>query len=125
MNRRKFLLTLALGLGIIGIYLPRLSNTRKNNFDVTFNGKRLIIIHLDGGNDGLFTLAPKEHDNINLHRKSLMKELSNGIKWDGDLLLNKYLSAFADLNSKGWLSIIPNVGYPDPNTSHFISFILL
>ena len=82
MNRRKFLLTLGLGLGLIGIYLPRLSNTRKNNFDVTFNGKRLIIIHLDGGNDGLFTIAPKENDIINEQRKSLMKELSSGIIWD-------------------------------------------
>ena len=50
-----------------------------------------------------------------------MKELSSGIIWDGDFLLNKHLGDFADLFSKGWLSIIPNVGYPDPNTSHFIS----
>ena len=121
MNRRKFLFTLSLGLGLIGIYLPKLFNTRKNNFDVTFNGKRLIIIHLDGGNDGLFTIAPRENDIINAHRKSLMKELSSGIIWDGDLLLNKHLGDFADLFSKGWLSIIPNVGYPEPNTSHFIS----
>ena len=121
MNRRKFLITLALGLGMIGIYRPRLFSTRKNNFNVSFNGKKLIIIHLDGGNDGLFTIAPKENDIINVQRKSLMKELSRGIKWDGDLLLNKHLSDFADLYSKGWLSIIPNVGYPEPNTSHFIS----
>ena len=121
MNRRKFLITLALGLGIIGIYLPRLFNARKNNLNNIYYGKRLIIIHLDGGNDGLFTLAPIGHDNINFHRKTLMKELSKGIKWDGDLFLNQHLSAFADLKSKGWLSIIPNVGYPEPNTSHFIS----
>ena len=121
MNRRKFLITLGLGLGIIGIYLPRIFNARKNNLNITSYGKRLIIIHLDGGNDGLYTLAPIEHDNINFHRKTLMKELSKGIKWDGDLFLNKYLSAFANLSSKGWLSIIPNVGYPEPNTSHFIS----
>ena len=121
MNRRKFLITLALGLGMIGIYRPRLFSTRKNNFNIPFNGKKLIIIHLDGGNDGLFTIAPKANDIINVQRKSLMKELSRGIKWDGDLLLNKHLSDFADLYSKGWLSIIPNVGYPEPNTSHFIS----
>jgi uncharacterized protein (DUF1501 family) len=121
MNRRKFLFTLSLGLGLIAIYLPKLFNTRKNNFDVTFNGKRLIIIHLDGGNDGLFTIAPRENDIINAQRKSLIKELSNGIKLDGDLLLNKHLGDFADLLSKGWLSIIPNVGYPEPNTSHFVS----
>ena len=50
-----------------------------------------------------------------------MKELSSGIKWDGDFLLNKHLGDFSDLCSKGWLSIISNVGYPEPNTSHFIS----
>jgi len=93
----------------------------KNNFDITFNGKRLIVIHLDGGNDGLFTIVPKMNDIINAQRKSLMQELSSGIKWDGDLLLNKHLGDFADLFSKGWLSILPNVGYPEPSTSHFIS----
>ena len=121
MNRRKFLFTLGLGLALVGIYLPRLFNTRKNYFSTPFTGKRLIVIHLDGGNDGLFTMVPKENDIINAQRKSLMKEFSNGIKWDGDLLLNKHLCDIADLCSKGWLSILPNVGYPEPNTSHFIS----
>ena len=121
MNRRKFIVTFGLGLGLAGIYLPRLFNPRKNYFSTPFTGKRLIVIHLDGGNDGLFTMVPKDNDIINAQRKSLMKEFSNGIKWDGDLLLNKHLCDITDLCSEGWLSILPNVGYPEPNTSHFIS----
>mgnify|MGYP001299159617 CR=1 FL=1 len=121
MKRRKFLLTFSFGLGLIGLYLPRIFNSSKNNLNATFNGKRFIIIHLDGGNDGLFTMAPKDNDTINKQRKSLIKELSSGIKLNGDFLINKHLGDFVNLLSKGWLSIIPNVGYPEPNTSHFVS----
>ena len=121
LNRRKFLFKLGVGLGVIGIHRLWFLNNRKNIPSLSMNGKRLIIIHLKGGNDGLFTLAPRNNDIINAHRKILMGELQNGIDWGNDLVLNAKLKDFSDLAQKGWISIIPNVGYSMPTGSHFVS----
>ena len=121
MKRRKFLGFLGLALGSIGIYRSGLLNTPENISNLFINGKRLIIIHLSGGNDGLFTLAPKDNDIFNTHRKNLMDEIQKGINWGNDLVLNKNLGNLFDLVQKGWLSIIPNVGYPRQGGSHIIS----
>ena len=121
LNRRKFLFSLGVGLGVIGIHRLGYFNLRKTIPDLSVNGKRLIIIHLKGGNDGLFTLAPRNNDTIITHRRTLMREIQNGIDWGNDLILNKELKDFVDLAQKGWFSIIPNVGYPNPTGSHFVS----
>ena len=121
MNRRRFLTALGITLGTIGFYSPRLFFNRKSVPSSSFQGKRLIIIHLNGGNDGLYTLAPKNNDVIDSHRKILMSELYKGIEWEDDFLLNNKLNDFSDLAQMGWLSIIPNVGYPNQSTSHIIS----
>ena len=120
-NRRKFLLSLGFGLGVIGIHRLGYFNLRKKISNFSINGKRLIIIHLKGGNDGLYTLAPRNNDTIISHRRTLMREIHNGIDWGNDLLLNTALKNFIDLAQKGWFSIIPNVGYPNPTGSHFVS----
>ena len=121
LSRMNFLLTLGVGLGAIGIRHLWFLNGRKNISNLSMNGKRLIIIHLQGGNDGLFTLAPRNNDTIYANRKILMGELKNGIDWGNDSVLNAKLKDCSDLAQKGWLSIIPNVGYHKPTGSHFAS----
>ena len=121
LSRRKFLFTLGAGLGAIGIHRLRFLNDKNNISNLSINGKRLIIIHLQGGNDGLFTLAPRNNDTLYAHRRILMGEIHKGIDWGNDLVLNAKLKDFFDLAQKGWLSIIPNVGYPKPTGSHTVS----
>ena len=50
-----------------------------------------------------------------------MDDIQKGINWVNDLVLNKNLGNLFDLVQKGWLSIIPNVGYPKQSGSHIIS----
>ena len=119
MNRREFIYNS--GLFISGLYLYKLLRKKQVNTQYSNSSKKLIIIHLDGGHDGLFSIAPINNDVINSNRKYLMKELSDGIKLNDELIINKHLVDFVDLLDKEWLSIIPNVGYPNPNTSHMIS----
>ena len=75
LSRRKFLFTLGAGLGAIGIHRLRFLNDKNNISNLSINGKRLIIIHLQGGNDGLFTLAPRNNDTLYAHRRILMGEI--------------------------------------------------
>ncbi len=120
-NRRKFLLILGALFGGLGIHRSKFLNKQKDFPPFSNNGKKLIIIHLVGGNDGLFTLMPKNNEIINANRKGLIKKLNKGIHWNNNLILNEKLKDFFDLAQRGWLSIIPNVGHQNPTFSHFLS----
>lgn len=117
MKRRAFLkntglATAALGLGALG----------EGCSPVTFEGKRLILVKLDGGNDGLFSIMPAENDQINHLRPNLAANLrKNGIPFFNNWLLNYELRHLESLAGLGELAILPFVGYPNPNTSHFKS----
>jgi len=88
----------------------------------SFKGKRLILLKLDGGNDGLFTFFPREHDFIDARRTQLSKfTKSNSIPFSGDWHLNYYFKDLLDVLESSEIAILPYVGYPQPNTSHFKS----
>lgn len=117
MDRNSFIkFSLAIGAGAI---LPG-CNIFEDNLTKSIL-KRLIIVRLNGGNDGLYTLAPKNNKLLLLNRPQLYKPLQSGIEWENNWVLNPKLRQFADLYHQGLLQIIPNVGYPKFNTSHFKS----
>ncbi|PSK88876.1 DUF1501 domain-containing protein [Taibaiella chishuiensis] len=83
--------------------------------------KVLVVLQLSGGNDGLNTLIPVRNDNYYRMRPTL------GMKMDRTLLLNDEtglhpeLSHFKALYDEGHLAILNEVGYPNPDRSHFRS----
>ncbi len=121
MDRRKFFKTsalagMALGSGITG------SSCEGPEAYLPFNGKRLVLVKLSGGNDGLFALSPREHDVIDAARPTLSKAAkSNGIGVFEGWLLHNTLRELEPLLARGELALLPFVGYPAPNTSHFKS----
>ncbi|MFZ4428408.1 MAG: DUF1501 domain-containing protein [Saprospiraceae bacterium] len=121
MDRRKFFKTsalagMALSSGVTG------SSCMGPEALLPFSGKRLVLVKLSGGNDGLFALSPREHDIIDAARPTLAKAAkSNGIGVFEGWLLNYYLRDLEPLLGKGELALLPFVGYPSPNTSHFKS----
>ena len=80
----------------------------------------LVIIQLAGGNDGLNTVIPHSDDNYyNLRPTlSLKKDLLN---LNDQLSLHPSLGGLHRLFDQDQLSIVQNVGYPNPNRSHFRS----
>ena len=81
----------------------------------------LVVIELQGGNDGLNTVIPVGDE---IYRKlrpklAIAKDVALDIA-DG-LAFHPALRGFADLLESGRLAIIQGVGYPDPNRSHFES----
>lgn len=80
----------------------------------------LVIIQLAGGNDGLNTIIPHTDDRYHKLRPTL--GLRDGLlDLTDDLALHPACQELHELYNQGQLSIIQNVGYPNPNRSHFRS----
>lgn len=120
MKRRKFIQKSALASG--AICLPNfLFGLGKNEAIQHNQGKILVVIQLSGGNDGLNCVVPFRNDLYYKARPQLALTKDELIPLTGDAALNKNLKELADLYNKGELAILNNVGYPNPNRSHFRS----
>ena len=85
----------------------------------TATDKKLVIIQLSGGNDGLNTVIPYRSDNYYKLRPKLAQEKASILDLNNDFGLNKSLVNMNRFYQDGMLSIINGVGYPNPNRSHF------
>ncbi len=83
--------------------------------------KKLVVIQLSGGNDGLNTIVPIENDIYYNLRPKIGISKRDTIKVNDTLGFNPVLEKFNTLYQDGLVSIINSVGYPNPNRSHFRS----
>lgn len=81
--------------------------------------KRLVVIQLSGGNDGLNTLVPFNDDLYYRSRPVIGLKKDSLIALDDDLALHQSLLPLKELYDQGYVSVLNNVGYPNPNRSHF------
>ncbi|MFN9719768.1 MAG: DUF1501 domain-containing protein [Planctomycetota bacterium] len=81
----------------------------------------LVVIELAGGNDGLNTVVPFSDDAYYKARPELAIPGSDVLRIDGEQGLHPALRGFADLLESDRLAVVQNVGYPNPNQSHFES----
>ena len=115
-HRRDFLLGTAAAAGALAANPTRAAGSGAFRAD-----RRLVVVMLDGGNDGLNTLAPIEDDLYHRARPVL------GLKKDAvERLddLNGFHPALAKTAARfreGGVCILRGVGYPGPNLSHFRS----
>ena len=87
----------------------------------TLNEKVVVIIQLSGGNDGLNTVVPFRNDIYYRERPSIAIKSTNVLRLNDDIGLNPALETIKELYDNGLVSIINNVGYPNPDRSHFRS----
>lgn len=83
--------------------------------------KVLIVVQFSGGNDGLNTVIPVRNDIYYKERPTLGIEKSKAVLLNDEVALNPALADFKGLFDEGSLSILNNVGYPNPDRSHFRS----
>ena len=121
-GRRNFLLGSLAASGLYGCNPGHLKNVRK--LPQADTGKRLIIIELSGGNDGLNTIVPFSNDNYLRNRPTLALKKTDVIKLNDETGLHDSLSKLADLYFNGEVAVIQGLGYPSPNFSHFKSTAL-
>jgi uncharacterized protein (DUF1501 family) len=81
----------------------------------------LVVIELNGGNDGINTVVPYRDEGYERHRSATRLATSDLIKIDDQVGLHPSMPDAARLLNDGKLAIVQGVGYPNPNRSHFES----
>jgi uncharacterized protein (DUF1501 family) len=125
-TRREFLRAGGAGLGLLAFsaYAPRfLTRAAAADVPAPEKDKRiLVLVQLAGGNDGLNTVIPYSDDRYyNLRPKLSVKDKSTMNILDDHLALAPPCTAISSLFKDGKFAIVQNVGYPNPNRSHFRS----
>jgi uncharacterized protein (DUF1501 family) len=83
--------------------------------------KVLVVIQLSGGNDGLNTVIPFTNDIYYQMRPNLAIRKEEVLKLTDEMGFNPALKSLQDLFHNGNMAILNNVGYPNPDRSHFRS----
>ena len=134
MKRRQFvkLTSTASAAGLLPIELNASYRFLNNNFNCDFSNRKIVLIDLKGGNDGLNTVIPLNvySDYVNMRPtvhvpSSLALPLSNLdsslLGTNQDIAFHPAFSGMYDLFEKDQLRVIQSVGYPSANKSHFAS----
>lgn len=81
----------------------------------------LVLIQLDGGNDGLNTIVPIENDIYYNARGDVSISKAEAVKLTDTIGMHPSMAPLENLWNDGKMSIIQSVGYPDGDLSHFRS----
>jgi uncharacterized protein (DUF1501 family) len=130
MKRSTFLKTgslVAAPLLINGIPVYANPNTGNAFFDLlaqtTYGcGKILVIIQMNGGNDGLNTIIPLDkYTNLNNARPNIILPQASVLPLTNNATTGMHpsLTELRDLYNNGKVVIVQGVSYPNPNFSHF------
>ncbi|AGA31157.1 DUF1501 domain-containing protein [Singulisphaera acidiphila] len=84
-------------------------------------GRVLVIIELEGGNDGVNTIVPFQDEGYGKYRSALCLPTKALLKVSDSVGLHPSLKAASRLLERGELAIVQGVGYPNPSRSHFRS----
>jgi uncharacterized protein (DUF1501 family) len=88
------------------------------------DGRVLVVIQLDGGNDGINTVVPFKDEGYAKYREILRLPTNRLIRIADGVGLHPAMRSAGKLLESGRLAIVPGVGYPNPNRSHFQSMAI-
>jgi uncharacterized protein (DUF1501 family) len=128
---RRDLLRLGLGTttllacgNTVPTFLARSATALAAAPDPAAKGRVLVVLQLDGGNDGLNTVVPYRDADYAKHRPKLHLPAANLHKLDDQVGLHPSLAGLAKLWERRQLAVVQSVGYPNPNRSHFESMAI-
>ena len=119
LNRRNFLRQSSL-VSLAPIVPGFLSQTARAT-EAKKDERILVVIELEGGNDGLNTVIPFADEKYAEYRKTLRVQTKDVLKLDDAIGLHPAMKEAHQLFEDKRLAVIPGVGYPNPNRSHFRS----
>ncbi len=108
-------------LATASFMLPKFLKAFEKPMLVPPGNKVVVVIQFSGGNDGLNTVIPVRNDIYYSKRPRLGIAKDKALLLTDEVGLNPALQAFKGLYDDGSLGILNNVGYPNPDRSHFRS----
>ena len=118
-NRRKFLQLGSLATG--SSMLPKFLKAFESRAGGLGGDKVLVVLQLSGGNDGLNTVIPIRNDIYFRERPGISISRDQALSLQSEAGLHPALTHLKTLYDEGNLAILQNVGYPNPDRSHFRS----
>lgn len=115
--RRSSVLSLA---PVLPAFLTRTAIAAKPERD----SRILVVIQLDGGNDGINTVVPYRDEAYPRLRRELRIAGDRVCKLNDEVGLHPSMRSAADMVLDDRLAIVQGVGYPNPDRSHFRSMAI-
>lgn len=103
------------------LLMPKFLKALEKKATVPPGNKVMVVLQFSGGNDGLNTVIPIRNDIYYKSRPNLGIQKTEALQITDEAGLNPALTYFKDLFDEGSLGIMNNVGYPNPDRSHFRS----
>ena len=126
MKRRKFLQASGAAVSLpILLNGMNVSTMAKSSLFSSINNdsdRVLVLIQLNGGNDGLQTLIPlDQYDKLANVRQNIIVPENLLLSMTDTIGLHPVMGGIQSLHDEGKLAVIQSVGYPNQNRSHFRS----
>ena len=119
--RRRSLLAAGAALGC-ALFAPRARALENAAHAAPARRRRkLLVLELSGGNDGLSTVVPYADPAYRVARPRTAIEVDRVLRIDERRGLHPDLARLRRIYDGGRLAIVEGVGYPAPNRSHFTS----
>jgi uncharacterized protein (DUF1501 family) len=119
-NRRDFLKYSAIASS--AVFVPKIVwGSSRKIFSYEGTEKRLVVVQLSGGNDGLNMVVPYRNDIYYSLRPKISLDSKTVLKLNDEMGLNPNMEGIYSLFREGKMCIMNNVGYPNPDHSHFRS----
>lgn len=124
-SRRDFLLRMGIASAGVGFMMngvpmeafghaPVLHALNESSTD-----RILVLIQLNGGNDGLNTIVPYENDEYYRVRPTIAIPKASAIRLDDDHGMHPAMQSLARLWNDGDMAVVLNTGYRNSTRSHF------
>src|SRR5258707_7666836 len=119
-NRREFLTRTLQGSSLLALG-PMVPGFLANTAQAAEAGKDnvLVVIEMNGGNDGLNTVIPYADDLYHKARPTLRQTRDTVIRLDDHVGLHPGMQGLKPMWDDGRLAVVQGVGYPNPDRSHF------
>jgi uncharacterized protein (DUF1501 family) len=131
MERRKFLKSTAIAstLPLVFNHIPVMASSQLDSESLRLLasatakcGKILVIIQMNGGNDGLNTVLPRDRwSELSMARSNILMKETDVLPLNHNLTtgLHPAMKEMQSLYNNGKMMIVQGVSYPNPSYSHF------